>query len=77
MDSGADVADKEEDWLRAHVETFDFFECSDDEDDPMTSEDEDEDEEEDEDEDEDEEQVVDGEGDGVPGEWIDYDDPVE
>ena len=77
MDSGADVADKEEDWLRAHVETFDFFECSDDEDDPMTSEDEDEDEEEDEDEDEEEEQVVDGEGDGVPGEWIDYDDPIE
>jgi F-box-like len=69
MDSGADVADKEEEWLRAHVETFDFFECSDDEDDPTFTELDD--------EDEDEGQVVEGEADGVPGQWIDHYDPME
>ncbi|KAI0304438.1 hypothetical protein B0F90DRAFT_1588206, partial [Multifurca ochricompacta] len=38
MDSGADVTSAEEAWLRANVGTFDFFDGSDDEDDPTITE---------------------------------------
>lgn len=70
MDSGADVDLEEETWIRNKVETFDFFEGSDDEDDPAITElDED---------DEMEIAAVAGEGDGLPGEWVDEDgdDPI-
>ncbi|KAI9465510.1 hypothetical protein BJY52DRAFT_1144222 [Lactarius psammicola] len=63
MDSEAEMEKEDEAWLRAHTESFDFFDGSDDEDDDNTS-------------------VgpadllaeSDGEGDGVPGEWVDDDD---
>jgi hypothetical protein len=68
MDSTAEVSVEQEAWLRNEVETFEFFDGSDDEDD---------------DEDEDDPVTVDlemdtaplaGEVDGVPGEWVDDDD---
>ncbi len=73
MDSAADVDIEEEDWLRREVETFEFFDGSDDEDededDPVITE-------------LDEEEMGnaalagEGDADGVPGEWVDDDDPV-
>lgn len=67
MDSAADVDINEEDWLRRQVETFEFFEGSEDEDedDPIVT------------ELDDEEMGVEypaGEGDGLPGQWVDDDD---
>jgi len=69
MDSAADVDIEEEDWLRSKVETFDFFDGSDDEDDD------------DPDLDEQEEMetaafAAEGDSDGVPGEWVEEDDPM-
>jgi len=66
MDSKADIDEEEEEWLRAHTESFDFFENSDDEDsessvlifDP----------------DQDQDQDSGSEGDEVPEEWVDDDD---
>ena len=70
MDSGSDVDIDEEAWLCRHVETFEFFEGSDDEDDeddddPIVAE---------LDVDEDMENEFAGDGDGVPGEWVDDND---
>ncbi|KAH9002562.1 hypothetical protein EDB86DRAFT_2847286 [Lactarius hatsudake] len=67
MDSEAVVREEDEAWLRAHTESFDFFDNSDDEDDDIASVgsegtlivD-----------------LTDEEGDGVPGEWVD-DNPIE
>ena len=79
MDSAADVDIDEEAWIRGRVETFDFFDGSDDEDD-------------DDDDDPiitelvDEQEMEMGdagagaafaaEGDGMPGEWVDEDEPL-
>src|SRR6266403_184744 len=73
MDSAADVDIEVEDCLRREVETFEFFDGSDDEDededDPVITE-------------LDEEEMGnaalagEGDADGVPGEWVDDDDPV-
>jgi hypothetical protein len=72
MDSADDVDTEEEVWLRREVETFEFFDGSDDED-----EDEDEDDpiitELDEQEMEDAALAGEGDGDGLPGEWVDDD----
>ncbi|KAH9179218.1 hypothetical protein EDB89DRAFT_2225142 [Lactarius sanguifluus] len=62
MDSEADMREEDEAWLRAHTESFDFFDNSDDEDDDIASVgsegtlivD-----------------MTDEEDDGVPGEWVD------
>ncbi|KAI0269814.1 hypothetical protein BC834DRAFT_1014196 [Gloeopeniophorella convolvens] len=80
MDHGVDVSPEDEDYLRRHVESLEYFDASDDEDDPAITElDEDE-----EDEDADagagagaDEQVIEGDADGVPGEWVDDDEPME
>ncbi|KAI9443199.1 hypothetical protein H4582DRAFT_2072275 [Lactarius indigo] len=58
MDSEADMREEDEAWLRAHTESFDFFDNSDDEDDDTASV-----------EFEDLLVETDEEGDGVPGEW--------
>ena len=69
MDSAADVDIEEEEWIRNKVETFEFFDGSDDEDDddPIITE-------------LDEQEIVmpalTAEVDGVPGEWVDEDDPM-
>ena len=64
MDSDAEVNEEEEEWLRREVETFEFFDGSDDEDDdegdPVITE-------------LDEEE---GDADGIPGFWIDDDNPM-
>jgi hypothetical protein len=72
MDTAADVDTDEESWLRKEVETFEFFEGSDDEDvddddddDPVLTE-----------LDEQDTAALTGEGDGIPGEWVDDDDPA-
>ena len=68
MDSGADVDIDEEAWLCRHVETFEFFDGSDDEDDDdlvIGELDEDQ---------EMENEPPAGDGDGVPGEWVDDND---
>ncbi|KAH9065434.1 hypothetical protein EDB87DRAFT_1803443 [Lactarius vividus] len=62
MDSEADMREEDEDWLRAHTESFDFFDNSDDEDDVISS--------------VGSEEILDvdltnEESDGVPGEWVD------
>ena len=64
MDSDAEVNEEEEEWLRREVETFEFFDGSDDEDDDegdpaITELDEEE-----------------GDADGIPGFWIDDDNPM-
>ena len=69
MDSAADVDIKEEAWLRQNVETFDFFDGSDDEDDdddPITELD----------EQEMESAASAAESNGIPGEWVDEDEPM-
>lgn len=70
MDSGIDIDIAEEEWIRNKVETFEFFDGSDDEDDdddPIITE-------------LDEQEMVmpalTAEVDGVPGEWVDEDDPM-
>ncbi|KAH8998599.1 hypothetical protein EDB92DRAFT_1941404 [Lactarius akahatsu] len=62
MDSEAEMREEDEAWLRAHTESFDFFDNSDDEDDDIAS--------------VGSEEILivdltDEEGDGVPGEWVD------
>ncbi len=66
MDSEADMDKEDEAWLRAHTESFDFFDGSDDEDDNVSSVGT-----------ADLPAESDEEGDGVPGEWVDDDDSIE
>jgi hypothetical protein len=69
MDSATDIEIEEEAWLRDKVETFEYFDGSDDEDDDdhIVIE---------LDEQEMETAALNTEGDGLPGEWVDEDDPT-